>query len=352
MAAIIGFTPARVKEERAIKFGAGIMVLKLINRENFIETLFSQKKTWHDDYLAMYSSLWKGYVTEPTLMVVPADDHLVHRGDGVFDVMRCCCGKIYQMEAHLSRLERSARAVFIDFPKEFDDIRELIKTLVVKGGRKECLVRVVVSRGPGSFTANPFDCPSSQLYVNVIRCHKPPARYYEQGVSLMTSRIPIKKSFFATVKSCNYLPNALMKREAVVSGCDYAVALDEKGFLAEGSTENIGVLSKDGHLSFPGFERTLAGITVQRVAELSRSLAKAGIIKDVTFSGITPEQAYQAREVFVMGTSISIVPAREYDGRTIGDGHPGPVFPMLYELMEKDMRENSEVLTELDWEKE
>jgi branched-subunit amino acid aminotransferase/4-amino-4-deoxychorismate lyase len=326
------------------------MDLKRIDKETFVETLISRKETWHDNYVAMYSSLWEGYVTEPTLMVVPADDHLVHRGDGVFDVMRCVGGKLYQMEAHLRRLEQSARAVFIDLPKGFHDIRELIKTLVVKGGQKECLVRVVLSRGPGSFTANPLDCPSSQLYVNVIRYHEPPRWYYEKGVSLATSRIPIKKSFFATVKSCNYLPNALMKREAVLSGSDYAVALDENSFLAEGSTENIGVLTGDGRLRFPGFERTLAGITVQRVAELARQLVRDGTIKGVAFSGITPEEAYAAKEVFIMGTSINIVPVREYDGRTIGNGRPGRVFSSLYELMEKDHRESAEVLTALEWE--
>lgn len=208
------------------------MDLKRITGENFVETLVSLRQPWHDNYLAMYSSLWKGYVTDPALMVVPADDHLVHRGDGVFDAMRCFRGKIYQMEAHLGRLERSARAVSILLPEEFNPIRDLIKVLVVKGGRKECLVRVVLSRGPGSFSANPLDCPSSQLYVNVIRIHEPPARYCREGVSAVTSSIPIKKTFFATVKSCNYLPNALMKRGGLLGGYDYAVALDEKGFLA------------------------------------------------------------------------------------------------------------------------
>ncbi|MBN2034107.1 MAG: aminotransferase class IV [Deltaproteobacteria bacterium] len=327
------------------------MDLKLINKEEFVKTLLAQRQTWHDTYLAMYSSIWKGYVVEPACMLVPADDHLVHRGDGVFDVMRCVCGKIYQLEAHLSRLERSARAVHIDFPKEFEGIRELIKTLVVKGGQEECLIRVVLSRGPGSFTANPFDCPSSQLYVNIVRYHEPPKSYYEKGVSLITSKIPVKNSFFATVKSCNYLPNALMKRDALASGCDYAVALDENGFLAECSTENIGVLSMDGHLKFPGFERTLAGITVQRVAEIALNLVKNGIIQDVSFSPITPEQAYQASELFIMGTSVNIVPVKKYDGKKIGKGIPGPVFLRLSELMKKDMRENSTLLTELEWEK-
>ena len=326
------------------------MDVALIDKNKFIENLSAQRKPWHDNYLLMYSSLWKGYVTDPALMVVPADDHLVHRGDGVFDVIRCAHGRLYQMEAHLRRLERSAEAISIPLPDEFARIRELVGTLVLKGGHRDCLIRITISRGPGSFTVNPFDCPSSQLYVNVVRYHKPPARYYESGVSLVTSKVPIKTSFFAGVKSCNYLPNVLMKMEAVLAACDYAVALDEDACLAEGATENIGVVSADGYLKFPGFERTLAGVTVQRVAELAASLVKDGTIQGTKFTRISLPEAYQAREVLIMGTSINVVPATKYDGRTVGTGLPGLVFSKLSALMEKDMRESEEFTTGLDWE--
>ena len=182
----------------------------------------------------MYSSQWNGITTDPELMIIPVDDHLVHRGDGVFDVIRCVNGKIYQMERHLQRLERSAKAISLNPPPEYKDIRALIKHMVLIGGEKECLIRIVLSRGPGSFSTNPFDCPSSQIYVNVIRYKNLPSEYYRDGVALVTSHIPIKKSFFATIKSCNYLPNVLIKMEAIKANAQYAVALDEDGFLAEG----------------------------------------------------------------------------------------------------------------------
>jgi len=325
---------------------------ELITKDKFIETLAAQRRPWQDNYLVMYSSFWKGYVTDPELMLVPADDHLVHRGDGVFDVIRCSHGRLYQMEAHLTRLERSARAISIPLPEEFGRIRELIGTLVVKGGRKDCLVRMILSRGPGSFAVNPFDCPWSQLYINVIRYHEAPARYYQRGVSVITSKIPIKKSFFATVKSCNYLPNVLMKMEALLAGCDYAVALDEDGFLAEGATENIGVVSADGHLKFPGFERTLAGITVQRVSELAASLVEEGTLRGIEFTGISLDEAYRAKEILIMGTSVNVVPVTTYDGKPVGTGRPGFVFSRLSALMDRDIRENDRLLTALDWERE
>ena len=72
--------------------------LSMITKENFFMNLGPEKKPWHSDYLIMYSSWFNGFVTDPELMLVPCDDHLVHRGDGVFDVMRCINGKIYQMD--------------------------------------------------------------------------------------------------------------------------------------------------------------------------------------------------------------------------------------------------------------
>lgn len=326
------------------------MNLKLITKDNFSSTLATEKKEWHEEYLTMYSSQWGGFVTDPDLMMVPVDDHLVHRGDGVFDVMRCVDGKIYQMAAHLNRLERSARAISLELPPDYKHVREIIETLVLKGGEKDCIVRVMLSRGPGGFSTNPYECPSSQIYVNVIRYHKLPVKDYQDGVSIISSKVPVKKSFFATVKSCNYLPNVLMKMEAINAGCRYAIALDEEGYLAEGSTENIGTVSEDGVLKIPGFERTLAGITANRVFELADILVKEKLIKGVGFAKIPLDEAYLFPEIMLMGTSINILPVVNFDGRPIGNGSPGPVSAGLSRLLWKDMTENQDLLTEINWE--
>ena len=325
------------------------MDLERITKNDFVSRLASEKRAWQEDYLAMYSSQWAGFVTDPGLMTVPIDDHLVHRGDGVFDVMRCVKGKIYQMEAHLERLERSAKSISLDLPSDYHQIRDIIKTLILAGGEKECLARVILSRGPGSFSTNPYECPSSHLYVVVIRYHSLPEKVYQDGIPIVTSKIPIKKSYFATIKSCNYLPNVLMKMEAIQAECKYSVALDEEGCLAEGSTENVGVVSGDGVLKFPGFEKTLAGITVKRIFELAEVLARDGVIQDIQFEKIPLNEAYLCSEVMLFGTSINVLPVVSFDGRTIGKGAPGPVYLKLLSLLWKDMRENEDLLTSLDW---
>jgi len=325
-------------------------MLKRITTDTFHAALASREKPWQKNYLAMYSTQWAGYVTDPALMLVPADDHLVHRGDGVFDVMRCLRGKIYEMEAHLSRLERSAKAISLRLPAEYGDVREIIKELVRRGGERDCLIHIVLSRGPGSFTSNPFDCPASQMYINVIRHPRYPEKYYSEGVSIITSRVPIKRPLFATTKSCNYLQNVLMKMEALEAGRPYAVGLDEEGNLAEGSGENIGIVTEEGILKFPGFENTLAGITVQRVYELAVTLVTEKVLKDVRLSKIPLKEAHGASEVFLTGTSIQVLPVVTYDGLTIGTGKPGLVSKKLLALMEKDVRENGDLLTDIAWE--
>lgn len=320
--------------------------LKMVTKENFFMSLGPGKKPWHSDYLIMYSSWFNGYVTDPDLMLVPCDDHLVHRGDGVFDVMRCVDGKIYQMDAHLSRLARSAKAVSMDLPSGHENIRETIKGLIVKGGEKNCVIRIIISRGPGGFSTNPYECPSSQLYINIIRHHRLPESCYTEGVCAITSRVPAKHPFFAVIKSCNYLPNVLMKMEAVKAGCKYSVNLDEDGFIGEGSTENICIVSEDGYLRIPEFENTLAGTTAGRVFQLALTLGHEQSIKGVQFARISPEEVYRSSEVMMMGTSINLVPVVTFDGKAIGKGVPGPVHSRLSALLWKDMTENDELLTD------
>jgi branched-subunit amino acid aminotransferase/4-amino-4-deoxychorismate lyase len=323
------------------------IILKEIKKENLFDNLGPPIKPWHSDYLVMYSSWFDGYVTDPNLMMVPVDDHLVHRGDGVFDVMRCVNGKIYQMEAHLQRLERSAKSVFLTLPPKYSEIRELLKKLTFIGNEKNCIIRIIISRGPGGFSTNPYECPASQMYINVIRLHKPPEQDYIHGIRAVTSRIPIKSPFFATIKSCNYLPNVLMKKEAIDAGCKYSINVDDEGHIGEGSTENICIVSKDGYLKIPGFDHTLAGTTASRIFQLAGNLVKNGMIKGVKFDELSPEDVYHSSEAMLMGTSISLLPLINFDSKVLGSGQPGPVYSQLSTLLWNDMTANKDLLTDV-----
>ncbi len=321
--------------------------MKVITKENIWEVLSGFTMPWAQNYLAMYSSIWGGVTTDPHLMSIPADDHVVHRGDGVFDAMRCVKGKIYQMERHLERLERSARSISLELPVSVQELKDLIIEVTRAGGERDCIIRVTVSRGPGGFSTNPYECSGPQLYISVIRYKPVNPAHYEKGVRLITSKYPQKDPFFAKIKSCNYLLNVLMKKEAMDQGADYAVGVDEAGFLTEGSTENIGIVDHEGFIVFPPSERVLAGTTCLRVAELAEVAAEKGFIRGVIVRGIRQDEAYRAREVFLTGTSINVLPVTWYDGHIIGDGRPGNVVRIMLQMLLEDMEKNQQYLTEV-----
>ncbi len=318
--------------------------LRVISPDEFLDRQRDLRKEYQSQYYAMYSSIWDGIVTDPVLMMIPIDDHMVHRGDAVFEAFKSVKGNLYNVHRHLKRLEYSASRIAIPLPFTLDEILWIVKETIRVSGHKDCLVRLFVSRGPGGFTTDPYECPKSQLYVVITELRYPPKEKYEKGVRVKVSNVPVKPSFFANIKSCNYLPNVLMKKEAVDSGVDFVICLDEFGYLGESTTENFGMVSKDNVLKFPKFDRILRGTTVVRASELAKNLVERGVVEKVEFSDITVGEALEAREMMMFGTTFDILPIVEFNGAIIGGGEPGAVFKTLYELLLKDIHYGKEFL--------
>jgi branched-subunit amino acid aminotransferase/4-amino-4-deoxychorismate lyase len=309
----------------------------LLTTEQAVSRL-REKSIASRNYAAMYSSWLGGITKDPALMVIPIDDHGFHRGDAVFEALKCVDRKVYALERHLDRLEISANHIGLKLPcskKEFTDLA--LETIRVSG-LDDSLLRFYVSRGPGGFTANPYESIGAQVYLVVTTYKSPGADKYANGVSAKISQISVKDGIFANVKSCNYLPNVLMKKEAVDAGVDFTVSRDESGNLAEGSTENFAIVDSEGKLVVPGFERTLKGVTVFRMMELSRALVEAGVIKAVAHGRIRKEDVLSARETFFVGTTLDCLPVTKFEGQKIGDGVAGPVAKKLLEVLRADLK--------------
>ncbi len=317
----------------------------LLAADQALANLRAQPRPWARDYLAMYSSWLNGITKEPWLMSLPLDDHMVHRGDGVFEAAKCVAGRIYQFREHLERLGRSARAIELEPPIEPEELAQLTGAVVRAGGEADCLVRIYLSRGPGGFTTNPYECPEPGVYVMVSRLHPPPPERYRQGVEIGLARVPVKSGFFASIKSCNYLPNVLLKAKAVRAGWDFAVGLDEKGRISEGSTENIGLVDQGGRLVLPPAGHILEGITVKRAASLARELVDQGLLAGVEHRDLGVEDLKAAREVMLFGTTLDVLPVTRLEGRSLGGGRVGPVARALLQRLRRDMRDNPEAST-------
>jgi len=315
--------------------------MKIMDIDQFKARAGTLRRPFHDHYYAMYSSVYGAVVTDPALMTVPVDDHVVHRGDGVFEAFKSVNGRIYNLDAHLNRLECSAAAISLPLPHARDKLRHIIVETVRCGGRPDCLVRLVLSRGSGSYGVNPYDCPEPYIYVTVSRLAPPFMAVHPEGARVKSSNVPVKHAFLAVIKNCNYLYNVLMKKEAVDAGVDFSLAFDADDCMAEGATENMGVVSRAGDLCFPRLDRILAGTTMLRVADLAGGLVEKQMVRSVQFRDIPRRELGSMREMVVVGTTFDVAAVVQLDGRPVGDGKPGPVAAGLLAALQKDIRENS-----------
>jgi branched-chain amino acid aminotransferase len=305
--------------------------------EELLRQRLSSRRPWHDEYLTMFSSLWGGFCTEPTLWGVPPDDHMVHRGDAVFESIKCVNGRVWCLDEHLDRLVSSAAGLELTLPPEFAQIKDLLRQALVLGGQPDFTARLSVSRGPGSFTVNPYDAKGSQLYLTTSKLHRPAPELYARGARLATSPFPARSELSA-VKSCDYLLNALAKKAAIDAGADYVVSFDREGFLTEGATENVAVVTRGGELIAPSFARILKGVTLTRAMAKGQELVEEGLLQAVLNRDLTrAEVEAEAAEIFLTTTSFNVLGVSLWDGRPVGDGRPGPVTREILKRLELEI---------------
>ncbi|MDR1083511.1 MAG: aminotransferase class IV [Deltaproteobacteria bacterium] len=307
------------------------------NPAEFAQAVPRWRKPWHNQYLVMFSSYWGGFITDPALWGVPPDDHMVHRGDAVFEAFKCVGGRVYCLDLHLERLKKSAQGLELPLPAEMDTVLELITEAWRLGGADDLLIRLNVSRGPGSFTVSPYDAVGSQLYLTTAKLKLSKPEVYEKGVRIQTAPFPAQ-TVYAGIKSCNYLQQVLAKKAALDAGADYVVSFDQDGLLTEGATENVVVVTKDGQLLAPSYERILKGVTLGRVLAHGLEMVQEGLLKSAGNRDITrAEILKEASEIFLTATTFDVLPVTSWDNQPIGDGRVGPVAKELKNRLEKEI---------------
>jgi 4-amino-4-deoxychorismate lyase len=299
-------------------------------------------------YWAFYSSQLGGIVTDPALMVVPFDDHMVHRGHGIFDTAAIEAGKIYDLEAHLDRFIRSAHNSKLKLPAR-DEMRDIIVRTAAASGKREGSIRYWASAGPGSLGLAPAAGAEPGFFVMISAGLGYPETWYTQGLRVMTTTYPIKPPLYAVTKSVNYLPNVLMQMEAQERGVDNGVFIDEAGNVGESSNMNVAFITVDGTLKHPRFDHILSGCTSLRLLELATRLQAKGVITSVQVCDIPVAEARAAREMLLIGSSVKVAPIVEWDGKPIGDGKPGPIARALRELLQEDMRSAADRLIDVPY---
>jgi branched-chain amino acid aminotransferase len=248
--------------------------------------------------------------------------HVLHYGSGVFEGIRAYSTDrgpaVFRLMDHLRRLERSSEIYFMDLPYSIEELRQATHDVIAVNGLDACYIRPLAFRGYGELGINPLTSP-----VDVIIAVWPWGAYLgeealEKGVRVMTSswrRIGPNTLPAAAKASGQYLNSQLAKMEAMHAGYDEAILLNEQGFLADGSGENVFVV-KDGRIYTPGLQTgILPGITRASVFEIARDLGY-----EIVETSLIRSDLYLADEVFMCGTAAEVTPLRSVDDHELGVG--------------------------------
>ncbi|XP_010260309.1 PREDICTED: D-amino-acid transaminase, chloroplastic-like isoform X2 [Nelumbo nucifera] len=287
-------------------------------------------------YRAMYSSIFGGITLDPALMVIPIDDHMVHRGHGVFDTARIFDGYIYDLDHHLDRLLRSASKAKIPPPFPRSTLRSILLQLTAVSQCRNGSLKYWLSAGPGDFLLSSAGCSTPGFYAVVIEGEGSP-QPQKEGVKVITSTIPMKSPLFATMKNVNYLPNVLAKMEAEEKGAFASIWVDDEGCVAEGPNMNVALITQKKELLLPSFDKVLAGCTAKRLMALAPKLVEQGLLKSVNTADIPVEEARNAAEMMFVGSGLPILPIIMWDEKPIGDGKVGKLTLALSDMLWEDM---------------
>ena len=317
---------------------------RILTDREVLEQLRTLRDKQPVKYTAFYSSQLGGIVTDPALMVIPFDDHMVHRGHGIFDTAGIVNGRIYDLDAHLDRFLKSAERSKLKLPGSRAEMRDIIIKTTAASGRRDGSIRYWLSSGTGSLDLTPVAGADPGFFVMIFAGLVYPDKWKTDGVRVMTTTYPIKPPLYAITKTTNYMPNVLMQMEAKEKGFDNGVFIDHDGHVGESSNMNVAFVSQDNVLVHPKFDHILSGCTSMRLIELAQKLVKSGQLKDVKVAHITMQEALAAKEMLLIGSSVKVAGIVQWDDHKIGNGKPGPIASALLALLEEDMRSGDRLI--------
>jgi branched-chain amino acid aminotransferase len=264
--------------------------------------------------------------------------HVLHYGSSIFEGIRCYATKrgpaVFRMREHMQRFLNSAKIYRMDHSLNLDQLCEGVVELVRRSGMDQCYIRPILFRSLDeehpAFGVNPFPNPLA-CYIGAWDWGKYLGdEAIEKGVDVCVStwnRLT-PNSMPAMAKSgANYMNSQLIKMEALLNGFAEGIALDDRGYVSEGSGENIFIVSGGVVLTPPLSSSILPGITRDSVIQICQELG-------ITVKERTIQRAalYVADEVFFSGTAAEITPIRSVDRITVGTGGRGEITAQVQKV--------------------
>jgi D-alanine transaminase len=270
------------------------------------------------------------YVNGDYVPLAQASVSVLDRGflfaDGVYEVAAVIDGLLVDNDAHLARLERSARELGIPMPHTVAEIEAIQKQIVSLNAMSEGLVYLQLTRGTDAtrdFLAPAGLTPTLVLFAQV----RPVTSNAAAAKGIAVKSMPDLRWARRDIKSVGLLAQAIAKREAAAAGCQEAIMLED-GLVTEGASSTFHIVTQDGILvTRPHSNMVLPGCTSAAVAALA---SEQGLT--VEHRAFTLAEAKAAREVFITSASTFVMPVVTIDDDAVADGVPGPHALRLREL--------------------
>ena len=249
-------------------------------------------------------------------------DHGLLYGDGVFEGIRLYSGNIFRLDEHLERLEYSAKAIMLKLPLDRAQLTWATCETCRQNGLADAYIRLVVTRGVGDLGLAPWLCPKPSLFIIASKISLYPKEHYDNGLAIVT--VPTRRinpaALPPTIKSLNYMNNILGKIEAKQFGALEAIMLNDQGYVAECTADNVFIVHKGEIITPAASQGALNGITRSAVIDIGRDLGVP-----VREADMTRYDVWCADECFLTGSGAEVIPVVKLDGREIGTGRPGPI---------------------------
>jgi len=260
--------------------------------------------------------------------------HTFHYGLGVFEGVRAYATQdqgtcIFRLKEHTDRLFRSAKILQMDMPYDKEVLNEAQREVVRVNNLEEAYLRPMCFLG-----SEGMGLRADNLKTHVMIAAwswpsymDPEAR--DRGIRVRTSsytRHHVNITMCKAKANGNYINSILALREALDAGCEEALLLDNEGYVAEGSGENV-FMVRDGKIYTPELTSCLEGITRDSIFRIAADLGY-----EIKERRITRDEFYVADEAFFTGTAAEVVPIRELDSRPVGSGSRGPLTEKLQSI--------------------
>jgi branched-chain amino acid aminotransferase len=271
--------------------------------------------------------IWKnGQIIDFEKATVHVLSHALHYGSGVFEGIRCYKTSqgpaVFRLMEHIRRLENSAKVYRMPIAFSSEELAEACCDTVRANELEACYIRPIVFRGFGTLGVNPLRSPV-EVFIGVWRWGKYLGEESEQGVDVCVSswrRVSPDAMPAVSKATGNYLNAQLIKMEAIANGYVEGIGLDARGFVSEGSGENVFLVQDRMLITPPIASSILSGITRDTVLRIARDLGLQ-VREEVVPRG----QLYAADEVFMTGTAAEITPIRSIDRIPVGRSCPGEI---------------------------